>query len=103
MLGDGGLPPEWRARYPKLDIEECEEPFVFVPEGYTLAGRVRPAIAVRGRAGQSMRLPCFFFGPRVGILPAFSPAAETAEIHPAAEDRVYAIAGGEVLPCERLK
>lgn len=102
VFGDGGLPPDWRARHPKLQIEEeprVEEPF----EGYRLAGHVHPAIGVRGRAGNFTRLPCFCFGPRVGILPAFSLAAKTAEIHPAAEDRVYAIAGGEVLPCEPLK
>ncbi len=103
VLGDGRLPADWRARYPKLHVDELEEPFAFVPDGYTLAGHVRPGIAVRGRAGQSVLLPCFCFGPRAGILPAFSPAAETAEIHPAAEDRVFAIAGGEVLPCESLK
>lgn len=99
----GGLPPEWHARYPKVRVEEfVEEPFVF-RDGYTLAGRVHPAIGVRSRAGQPVRLPCFCFGPRVGILPAFSMMADTAEIHPAAEDRVYVIAGGEVLPCEPPK
>ncbi len=103
VLGDGRLPLEWRARYPKLGVEELNGPFVLIPEAYTLAGGVRPGIAVRGRAGQSVCLPCFYFGPRAGILPAFSLAAETAEIHPAPGDRVYAIAGGEVLPCERLK
>ncbi len=101
VLGDGRLPPEWRARYPKLGVEEADAAFAL--EGYKLAGGVRPGIAVRGRAGQSVLLPCFCFGPRAGILPAFTPSAEIAEIHPAAEDRVYAIAGGEVLPCERLR
>lgn len=92
------LPPEWRERYPKVEVVECgEEPWRF-SEGYTLAAPVRPAIGLRGRAGQSVRLPCFCFGPRAGILPAFSRAGDAAEIHPAAEDRVYAIAGEDVLP-----
>lgn len=68
-----------------------------VPGSYALAGHVHPSFTVRGKANQALRLPCFWFGPRWGILPAFGDFAGTAPIGRAAEDRVFVVAGGEVI------
>jgi len=38
---------------------------------YVLAGHVHPCVVLGGRAHQRLRLPCFHFGPRIGLLPAF--------------------------------
>ena len=38
---------------------------------YVLAGHIHPAAVLGGRAHDRLRLPCFHFGPAVGVLPAF--------------------------------
>jgi DNA ligase-associated metallophosphoesterase len=78
-----------------------EGPFVFQhhpgvsDQGYTLAGHLHPSIVLSGR-GDRVRLPCFHFGPRCGILPAFGSFTGTAtpELQPG--DRVYVVGAGEV-------
>ena len=93
--------PAWR-------IETVEEPhpmspFVLrhtprpEPGGYVLAGHVHPAVRLRG-GGESLKLPCFRVGPAVAILPAFSGFADgTAADVPAADERVFVVAEGEVI------
>jgi len=68
------------------------------PGGYALAGHVHPSFTVRGRAGERLRLPCFWFGPRWGILPAFGDFTGTAPIVRAAGDRVFVVADDRVMP-----
>ena len=65
--------------------------------GYVLAGHVHPSITLRGRGRQRQRLPCFHFGARIGILPAFGEFTGTAEAEVRPGDRVFAVAGGEVV------
>jgi DNA ligase-associated metallophosphoesterase len=68
-----------------------------LPGIYTLAGHLHPAFRLSGSGGQSLRLPCFWFGEGCGVLPACGEFTGTARIQPAPGDRIYAIAGGEVL------
>ena len=67
-----------------------------VPGAYVLAGHVHPAVVIGGRAGQRLRLPCFHFGPQVGVLPAFGAFTGMHVMARGAGDRVYAIAGDAV-------
>jgi DNA ligase-associated metallophosphoesterase len=89
-----------------VDPGLAEPPFIFRHEpcesgqGYTIAGQIHPAVRLRGRARESLRLPCFWFGPRVGVLPAFGSFTGSAEIRPGPDDRVYVIAG-ELLELQR--
>jgi DNA ligase-associated metallophosphoesterase len=63
---------------------------------YVLAGHVHPCVVVGSRGFDRLRLPCFHFGSRVGVLPAFG-AFTGAHALPRAEgDRVYAIADDAV-------
>ncbi|HEX6090736.1 MAG TPA: ligase-associated DNA damage response endonuclease PdeM [Gemmatimonadales bacterium] len=64
---------------------------------YVLAGHIHPGITVRGPGRERLRLPCFAFGARVGILPAFGEFTGTALTEPAPDDRIYVIAGDDVL------
>src|SRR5262245_53573421 len=41
------------------------------PDAYVLAGHVHPCVVVGARGFDRLRLPCFHFGARVGVLPAF--------------------------------
>ena len=47
---------------------------------------------------QRATLPCFWFTPEVGTLPAFGSFCGAALISPAEGDRVFAIAQDEIVP-----
>lgn len=76
-----------------------EGPFVFRhepdpdPDGYVLAGHLHPVARLRG-PGLSARLPVFWLGGRVGVLPAYSAFTGGAVIEPASGDRLLACADG---------
>jgi metallophosphoesterase superfamily enzyme len=64
--------------------------------GYALAGHIHPAVRLTS-GEESLRLPCFWFGARYGVLPAFGAFTGTAEIRPRRGDQVYVVAEQEVL------
>ncbi len=68
------------------------------PEGYVLAGHLHPCVVLDGRAHQRLRLPCFHFGARIGLLPAFGAFTGMHAVRAAAGERVYAVADGTVWP-----
>jgi uncharacterized protein len=73
---------------------------------YVLAGHLHPCVSLGGRAFDHLRLPCFWLGDDVGVLPAFGAFTGMHPIHPQGSDRVYAIAEQSVaampLPAERF-
>jgi uncharacterized protein len=81
----------------------AEAPFVFrhfpepSPDGYVLAGHVHPAVVLRGEGRQRARLPCFWFGDAAGLLPAFGGFTGSGEVRPRPGDRVFVLAGDEVI------
>jgi len=92
----------------ELGIDCCdppcaEGPFVLshhprpAPGGYVLAGHLHPAVSLRGAGRQRERLPCFHFGARVGLLPAFGGFTGSADVSVAPGDRVYVVADGQVV------
>ena len=78
-------------------------PFVFQHEpepseqGYALAGHLHPVIRMREGKGGGLRAPCFWFGSRVGVLPAFGGFTGGHGIDPEEGDRVYVLGGGDVI------
>jgi DNA ligase-associated metallophosphoesterase len=64
--------------------------------GYALSGHIHPAVRLRGE-GETLRLPCFWFGERYGVLPAFGAFTGTAEVRPRQGDQVFVVAEDEVL------
>ncbi len=70
------------------------------PRGYVLAGHLHPAVVLSGRGRQRLKLPCFWCGAQVAVLPAFSELAAGAVVVPVRGDRVLAIAGDEVVAVE---
>ena len=96
-----GAPPE------NLDIRMVEEPLIDGPFAlchlpvpvtgrYVLAGHLHPAYRLAGRR-DAVRLPCFWFGESVGVLPAFGDFTGAKSIHPTPGDRVYMVAGNSVI------
>ena len=97
-----GDPPEhWAMRC----IEEgaTAGPFVLNHEpgaargGYALAGHIHPAVRLSAQGEASLRLPCFWFAKRHGVLPAFGAFTGSAVVRPRAGDQVFVIAEEEVL------
>jgi uncharacterized protein len=97
----GDPPVEWR--FQCVDEPYIEAPFVLQhhPDpsdtGYVLAGHVHPAVVLSGKGRTRAKLPCFLFGERVGILPAFGSFTGTAVVIPQHTDRVYVIVDGTVV------
>jgi DNA ligase-associated metallophosphoesterase len=96
-----GSPP------PFLGIEVVAEPFVSdglalchhpVPHrgAYVVAGHLHPCVGLSGRVREFLRLPCFWFGDQVGVLPAFGAFTGMQEISPRTGDRVFAVADDAV-------
>lgn len=66
--------------------------------GYVLAGHWHPGVRLRGRGRQSLRMPCFLLTRNRAILPAFGDFTGTKVVEPVKGDRVFAVAGGKVMP-----
>ena len=97
----GDPPGELRMRC--VDGPLCEAPFAFthhpqdVPGHYALSGHLHPAARLSGAARQYARLSCFWFRERHAVLPAFGEFTGLADIDPIESDRVFVVAGDEVL------
>jgi uncharacterized protein len=63
---------------------------------YVLAGHLHPCVGLDGRGFDHLRLPCFWLGDEVGVLPAFGAFTGMHPIRAAASDRVFAVADGAV-------
>lgn len=64
---------------------------------YNLAGHVHPGVSLRGGGRQSITLPCFYFGERLGILPAFGMFTGIARIVPEKGDQIFVVADEKVI------
>lgn len=95
-----------------LRINAVEEPWTVgpfalchapqtVPSHYVIAGHVHPGVVISGRGRDRLRLPCFRFGPRCALLPAFgeftglwtAPVAPDETLYGVAGDRVWRLPG----------
>lgn len=70
------------------------------PGAYTIAGHVHPAVRLAGRGRQRRRLPCFWLGPDVAVLPSFGDFTGAADVEPRPGDRVFVIAEDQVVPVD---
>jgi uncharacterized protein len=68
---------------------------------YVLAGHLHPCVSLGGRAFDHLRLPCFWLGDDVGVLPAFGAFTGMHPIGAGAGDRVFPIADGTVAAMRR--
>lgn len=104
VLGNHDVLDENSYRISNLEVMEklSLHPFelTHIPEEtelYNLAGHIHPAVRLTGKGRQSLRLPCFYFGERNGLLPAFGNFTGTAKINIQESDAVYAIADQKVV------
>lgn len=64
---------------------------------FNLAGHVHPGVRLRGKGKQSLTLPCFWFGERQGLMPAFGhfTGKHLVDIHE--NTIIFAIANDQVI------
>lgn len=94
-------------KFEKLSVAVISEivlgPFLFThhPEEraglFNFSGHLHPAIRMKGKGRQSLRLPCFYRNGNQMILPAFGEFTGTHVLSPKKEDRIYAIAQDTVI------
>ncbi|WP_290792518.1 ligase-associated DNA damage response endonuclease PdeM [Flavihumibacter sp. UBA7668] len=71
-----------------------------VATNYIFSGHIHPGIRLSGLGKQSLRLPCFYFGKKRAILPAFSAFTGLAIVSPEAGAYVFAIADQQIIPLQ---
>ena len=106
ILGNHDILPE--AQYQRMSLKTSfglfeENPFGFIHENdalpsandlntrYYFSGHLHPGILLKGAGKQSLRFPCFHFGPEQCVLPAFGGFTGLALITPETGDTVFAI------------
>jgi DNA ligase-associated metallophosphoesterase len=97
----GDAPPE--LGIPTIDGPVVEPPFVLAHHpavsdaGYVFAGHLHPSVDLTGPGRQHARLPCFWLGAAGAVLPAFGDFTGLSAVTPAVGDRVFVVAGSEVV------
>jgi DNA ligase-associated metallophosphoesterase len=64
---------------------------------YNLAGHVHPGVRLQGRGRQRLTLPCFYFGKRMGLLPAFGAFTGLYRMPVKTGDRIFVVTKEQVL------
>lgn len=96
----GDPPADWGVQcvdepWSLIDLPQlalCHHPQT-LPGRYVLAGHVHPSAVLHGRAHERLRLPCFHFGPALGVLPAFGEFTGTHALPRGPLDRVFVSTG----------
>jgi len=64
---------------------------------YCFSGHIHPGIRIQGMGKQSLCFPCFYFGKKYAVLPAFSRFTGVAMINPEKDEQVFAIVNQELI------
>lgn len=94
------LPTEWEVTEVEAPVDDAPFAFLHQPAAvrgrYALAGHLHPTCTV-GSGLAAIRLPCFHFGPRIAVLPAFSAFTRGVPMRAEPGDSLFVVAEGEVL------
>ena len=96
----GNPPQSWNIEIAKT---KSVAPFLFQhapgedSAGYVLSGHIHPAISLSEKFGGGIRAPCFCFGERCAMLPAFGSFTGMHNIQSRKRDRIFAIGDGNVI------
>jgi len=94
-----------KADYANFGIEVCDPKFsigklCFIhdqlkgepqEELYSITGHLHPGITIIGKAKQRLKFPCFYFGEKCAVMPAFSLFTGIFNIKQKLNDRIFAI------------
>lgn len=78
-----------------LSHEPLEMP---IDETLNICGHLHPGVLLRGKARQSVRIPCFFWSVSRLILPSFGNFTGLALVEPKEGDQIWGISGEKVIP-----
>ncbi|UII24422.1 ligase-associated DNA damage response endonuclease PdeM [Fulvivirga maritima] len=106
IIGNHDIMSEYQ--YLKHQLLLHEEPLLIEPFSlshetiendtfYNIAGHLHPGVRLKGLGRQSLKLPCFYFGAKYGLLPAFGEFTGLALIKPKKDDQIFVISNQEVL------
>jgi DNA ligase-associated metallophosphoesterase len=70
---------------------------VIIEDKYNICGHIHPGVKLKGKGKQYLRMPCFYFGKHMGILPAFGSFTGLHVLKPLEEDDVYVVNGDLVV------
>jgi uncharacterized protein len=94
------LPPAWHMQVMESHLDEGPLRFAHEPTPaagrYVWSGHLHPVVKL-AEGKQRLRLPCFYVGSQVGVLPAFSAFTGGVEVHPRAGERLFVVAEGAVV------
>lgn len=68
---------------------------------YNISGHLHPGIKLHGAAKQGLKIPCFYFSPDYGYMPAFGQFTGLYGLRKRKEDKVFGIANGQVFSMDR--
>lgn len=63
---------------------------------YTISGHIHPAVQLKGKGRQSIRVPCFYFGEAYALLPAFGSFTGNHTIKPKIGELIFGIVNNEI-------
>ncbi len=81
-------------------LEERGFSFTHAPthtKGYNISGHLHPSVVLKGGARQRLKLPCFWFGEKGAVLPAFGAFTGTHPVTAQKGDAIYVIAENRVI------
>ena len=101
---DRYISPNESSSYEVCDKEYVDPPFIFSHEPVeathnshvNISGHIHPAIVMKGKGRQSLRLPCFWITEKAIVLPAFGAFTGMHTIEPGHNDKIFAIADDSV-------
>jgi metallophosphoesterase superfamily enzyme len=80
-----------------LDNREGFSVIQMKESSYFFSGHIHPGIRINGSGRQSLCFPCFYFGKKYAVLPAFSRFTGVAMIYPEAGEQVFAIVNQQLI------
>lgn len=67
------------------------------PELYVICGHIHPGVTLRGKGRQMLTLPCFHFGAKQAIIPAFGKFTGKVCVKNIRGDKIFAVADNKVI------
>lgn len=72
-------------------VHDIKDAHSFNNAPYYFSGHIHPGISIKGIAKQSISLPCYYFGKKFAVLPAFSKFTGKTSIVKKSGEQVFAI------------
>jgi DNA ligase-associated metallophosphoesterase len=97
----GDPPDEWNIKCAADPVREDSFWLAHHPRrrrgGFVLCGHLHPALSLDDGCGPSLRSACFWFRPRIAVLPAFGRFTGARSVRPSAVDRVFVVDSESVI------